>query len=62
MQSRSIMACSSGASAGETSLAPIARSASLSDVKNCTDSSTAAKRTIATALPPAAKMTPAKTT
>ena len=35
MQRRSIIACSSGASCGVTSRAPIACSASLSEVKNC---------------------------
>ena len=34
MHSRSIIACSSGASCGETSRAPIACSASLSEVKS----------------------------
>ena len=62
MQSRSIIACSSGASAGDTSRAPIARSAILSDAKYWTENSTAANRAIATAPPPAAKITPAKTT
>ena len=37
MHRRSIIACSSGASCGETSRAPIERSASLSEVKNCSD-------------------------
>ena len=35
MQRRSIIACSSGASCGETSRAPMARSAILSEVNNC---------------------------
>ena len=38
MHRRSIIACSCGASCGETSWAPIERSASLSDVKNCSES------------------------
>ena len=37
MHRRSIIACSSGASCGETSWAPIERSASLSEVKNCSE-------------------------
>ena len=39
MQRRSIIACSCGASCGETSCAPMARRASLSEAKNCTASS-----------------------
>ncbi len=55
---RSIIACSSGASAAVTSRAPIARRPSLSAVKYCTANSTAARITIVTAPAPAANSTP----
>ena len=58
MQRRSIIACSSGASCGVTSRAPIACSASLSDVKNCRASSPPATMRIVTPPAPAAMSTP----
>ena len=45
MQSRSIIACSSGASCGETSRAPIARSPSASEEKYCSAKSAATPTT-----------------
>ena len=54
MQSRSIIACSPGASSGETSLAPIADSASLSEKKSCANESAPMITTIRTMPVPAA--------
>ena len=62
MHRRSIIACSCGASCGETSWAPIERSASLSEVKNCSDSRPPATMRIVIPLAPAAKRTPRSTT
>ena len=62
MQSRSIIAWRPGASWGETSLAPMAASASLSERNSCASASTA---TTATKIPtpaPAATRIPTKPT
>jgi len=60
--SRSTIACSCGASCGETSRAPIARSASLSDVNSCRSSSPPAITAMTMPLAPAANSTPTKIT
>ena len=62
MQSRSIIACSPGASSGETSLAPIAESASLSEKNSWASDSAPITTTIVTTPAPAAISTPMKTT
>ena len=59
---RSIIAWNSGASAGETSRAPMAASAILSDAKSCRSASPPAITTITAALTPAANSAPTKTT
>ena len=59
--SRSMIPCSSGASAGETSLAPSVASAILSEANSCTTSSTTATTTITPAPAPAANSTPMNT-
>ncbi len=61
-QSRSMIPCSSGSSAGVTSLTPIVARAMRSDPKSCNSSSTTATTTINPAPAPAAKSTPMKTT
>ena len=57
-QSRSMIACSSGACCGETSRAPIEYSAILSEVNSCTPNSSAAISAIVIAPAPAAIRTP----
>ena len=54
MQRRSSIACSPGACSGETSLAPIAASASLSERKSCASESAAMTRTMMPTPAPAA--------
>ena len=54
--------CSSGSSAGVTSLTPIVAIAILSEVNSCTRSSTTAIATIETAAAPTANSTPTNTT
>ena len=60
--SRSMIPCSSGSCAGETSLTPIVASAILSEANSCTSSSTSATTTIRPAPAPAANSTPTNTT
>ena len=60
--SRSMIPCSSGSSAGETSLTPIDAIAILSEANSCNSSSTTATTTISPAPAPTAKRTPMKTT
>ena len=60
--SRSMIPCSSGSSAGETSLTPIVASAILSEANSCRSSSTTATTTITPAPAPAANSTPTNTT
>ena len=62
MQRRSIIACSSGASCGVTSRAPIACSASLSEVKNCSAANPPAMSRIVKPWTPAANSTPTNAT
>ena len=62
MQRRSIIACSSGASCGVTSRAPIACSASLSEVKNCSAANPPAISRIMKPWTPAANSTPTNAT
>ena len=62
MHSRSIIACSSGASSGETSRAPIARSASLSEAKNWNENRPPAMSAIVIAVAPAASSAAISTT
>ena len=61
MHRRSMMACSSGASWGETSLAPAARRASLSEENTWTTNRIAAIRMIGMNPTPAANSTPIRT-
>ena len=62
MQRRSTIPCSSGSSAGETSLTPIVAMASLSEANSCNSSRTTATTTISPAPAPTANNTPMKTT
>ena len=62
MHSRSIIACRPGASSGETSLAPIADSASLSEKKSWPKDSAPMITTIRTIPVPAAKRAPTSAT
>ena len=62
MQSRSIIECSPGASAGETSFAPIAASASLSEKNSWAAVIAPITTTIVTAPAPAAISAPTKAT
>ena len=61
MQSRSIIACSPGASCGETSFAPIADRASLSEKNSCAKLSPPMITTISTMPVPAASRAPIST-
>ena len=61
-QRRSMIPCSSGSSAGETSLTPIVPIAILSEVNSCTASSPSATTRIVTPLAPTANSAPISTT
>ncbi len=60
--SRSMIPCSSGSSAGETSLTPSVAIAILSEANSCSSSRKTATTTITPAPAPAANSTPTKTT
>ena len=62
MQSRSIIACRPGACSGETSLAPIEASASLSEVNSCSSARPPMTTAMMAAPAPAASSAPAKAT
>ncbi len=62
MHRRSIIACSPGACAGETSLAPIEASASLSEVNSCRSARPPMTTAMTAAPVPAASSAPAKAT